>query len=42
MSWSLPDDERYRLHRGAQAAAALAEELADLVLRINDDNPQRA
>jgi hypothetical protein len=34
---SRPHDERHRLHRDAHEAAALAEELADLVLRIDDD-----
>ena len=34
-----PRDELRRLRRDAHEAAALAEELADLVLRIDDDDP---
>ena len=35
---SRPHDELRRLRRDAHEAAALAEELADLVLRIDDDS----
>jgi hypothetical protein len=39
---SRPHGELRRLRRDAHEAAALAEELADVVLRIDDEDPHPA